>query len=76
MAASAAPPASITDMTAQRTVHDVLEFKSKAAQCPSCFTFNHPEYLPDQKKQVLASGLMLTCAVCGALYLGSPRQAA
>jgi hypothetical protein len=63
-------------MAEQRAVRDILSFKSKAAQCPSCFTFNHPEYLPDKKKQAHSSGLVLTCAVCGTLYETVAPQAA
>jgi len=63
-------------MAEQRTVRDILAFKSKAAQCPSCFTFNHPEYLPEKKKQAHAAGLLLTCAVCGTPYEGAAPQAA
>jgi hypothetical protein len=63
-------------MAEQRTIRDMVTFRAKAAQCPSCFTFNHPEYLPEQKKQVRASGLILTCAVCGTPYQGPVSQAA
>ncbi len=63
-------------MSEQRTVRDVLTFKAKAAQCPSCFTFNHPEYLPEKKKQILESGLLLTCAVCGTPYEMAVSRAA
>jgi hypothetical protein len=63
-------------MAEQRTVRDLSAFRSKAAQCPSCFTFNHPEYLPEKKKQVHSSGLLLTCAVCGTPYESAVPQAA
>jgi hypothetical protein len=63
-------------MAEKRTVRDVLTFRSKAAQCPSCFTFNHPEYLPEKKKKLQASGLQLTCAVCGTPYETAVPQAA
>ena len=58
----------LTFMAKQSTMRDILSFRANAAQCPSCFTFNHPEYLPDKKKQVQTTGLLLTCAVCGTPY--------
>jgi len=58
------------------TIRDSGTFKAKAAQCPSCFTFNHPEYLPEQKKQTRDSGLLLTCAVCGTPYQHTTPKAA
>ncbi len=63
-------------MAEERNIRDIVAFQSKAAQCPSCFTFNHPEYLPEQKKQEDASGLVLTCAVCGTPYPSALREAA
>jgi hypothetical protein len=63
-------------MAEQRTTPDVLTFMAKAAQCPSCFTFNHPEYLPEQKKRIRASGIELICAVCGTRYQSAVTAAA
>jgi len=63
-------------MAEQRSIRDPFTFSSKAAQCPNCFSFNHPEYLPEQKKQVHDSGLLLTCAVCGTPYESALPQAA
>jgi hypothetical protein len=55
-------------MSEQRPIRTLLSFASKAAQCPNCFSFNHPEYLPEKKKQVQPDGLLLTCATCGTPY--------
>ena len=56
-------------MAEQRVVlRDPLAFVSKAAQCPNCFSFNHPEYLPEKAKQTHAFGLLITCLVCGTPY--------
>jgi len=53
-----------------------VPFGSKAGQCPNCFSFNSPEYLPEKKKQVDEKGLLLTCATCGTAYrLELPRAA-
>ena len=48
-----------------------IPFGAKAAQCPNCFSFNSPEYLPEKKKQVDENGLLLTCATCGTAYRGA-----
>lgn len=48
-----------------------IPFGAKAAQCPNCFSFNSPEYLPEKKKQIDENGVLLTCATCGTAYRGS-----
>jgi hypothetical protein len=53
-----------------------MTFAEKAAQCPNCFSFNSPEYLPEKKQQLQASGLLLTCATCGTPYVMDTRTAA
>jgi hypothetical protein len=63
-------------MAEKPMARSVLSFRAQAAQCPSCFTFNHPEYLPEKKKQVQASGLLITCAVCGTPYESSVSEVA
>lgn len=51
-------------------------FTAKAAQCPNCFSFNSPDYLPPKKQEKRETGLLLTCATCGTLYeLSVPRAA-
>jgi hypothetical protein len=59
-------------MAVQKSVRDVLAFQAKAAQCPSCFSFNHPEYLPEKRVHTVETGFVLTCVVCGTPY---PYQA-
>jgi len=54
----------------------VIPFGSKAAQCPNCFSFNSPEYLPEKNKQVDKNGVLLTCATCGTAYRRELPQAA
>jgi hypothetical protein len=45
-----------------------IPFGARAAQCPNCFSFNAPEYLPEKKKQFDENGLLMTCATCGTAY--------
>ena len=45
-----------------------IPFGEKAAQCPNCFSFNSPDYLPEKKKQIDENGMLLTCATCGTAY--------
>jgi hypothetical protein len=40
----------------------------KGAQCPSCFTFNLLQHLPEHRKQGSPIGVELTCALCGTIY--------
>lgn len=40
----------------------------RGAQCPNCFTFNMPHHLPEHRKAKSASGVELTCALCGTRY--------
>jgi hypothetical protein len=63
-------------MAKQPTLRDRFSFTAKAAQCPNCFSFNHPEYLPEKKKQRSDDGFLLTCAVCGTPYGTSLPHAA
>jgi len=46
-------------------------FNSRAVQCPNCFSFNSPEYLPEKKKKIDEDGVLLTCATCGTDYPGT-----
>jgi RNase P subunit RPR2 len=62
-------------MAEQRPLRNVLSFVSKAAQCPNCFSFNHPEYLPEQKKRVDEDALLMTCATCGTPYTSAIQAA-
>jgi hypothetical protein len=52
-----------------------VPFGAKAAQCPNCFSFNSPEYLPEKKKKVDEKGILLTCATCGTAYRPLPHAA-
>jgi len=51
---------------------------ARGAQCPSCFTFNMPHHLPENRKARSASGVELICALCGTRYptSESPARAA
>jgi hypothetical protein len=62
-------------MAEQRMFRDTSSFTSKAAQCPSCFSFNHPEYLPEKNKHTQEDSFLLTCAVCGTPYETALPQA-
>jgi len=53
-----------------------IPFGSKAAQCPNCFSFNSPDYLPEKKKQIDEDGMLLTCATCGTAYRSENLRAA
>jgi hypothetical protein len=63
-------------MANQPIVRGTFSFSAKAAQCPNCFSFNSPDYLPEKKQQKKDSGLTLTCATCGTPYEFSGRRAA
>lgn len=54
-----------------------VSFGATAAQCPNCYSFNSPEYLPEKKRQVDENGVLLICATCGTSYRGNqtPRAA-
>lgn len=53
-----------------------VPFGARAAQCPNCFSFNSPEYLPEKKKKIDENGMLLTCATCGTDYRPELREAA
>jgi hypothetical protein len=57
-------------------IRSTLAFVDKAAQCPNCFSFNSPDYLPEKKQKQHASGFELTCVTCGTSYLMPPAPKA
>jgi transcription elongation factor Elf1 len=63
-------------MANQPVVRRTFSFSAKAAQCPNCFSFNSPDYLPEKKQQKRDTGLLLTCATCGTAYEFSIPRAA
>jgi len=63
-------------MPNQPIVRRTFSFAAKAVQCPNCFSFNSPDYLPEKKQQMQDTGLLLTCATCGTPYeFTTPRAA-
>jgi hypothetical protein len=58
----------VMNMAETRVIRNPLSFVAKAAQCPNCFSFNSPEYLPEKKREIVDEALRLTCATCGTPY--------